>query len=270
MTAAETDIVARLAEAMGRPPARSAPVTGLEVAAIGKRYGVTRALGNVSISFRPGSVHTILGENGSGKSTLLKLLSGVVPPSEGRMLWNGTELRPRSPLEMQRAGLTTVFQEVLVSPHRSVCENILLGYDGLLTRRIPTGRRHAVARTLLDALGETRIDTRAVVGDLPLAAQQLVVLARAFLKQPSVLLLDEATAALDYGDREKVFAAITDHARSGAVVIFVSHRMDEVRRLSDRVSVLRSGDLVETLERDEVTSERLLRLMAPEAHGHAA
>lgn len=260
----------RLTEAIGTLPRAGQPVSGLAVEGIGKRYGETVALSGVDEAFLPGSVHTVLGENGSGKSTLLKLLSGVVRPTEGRLLLNGDSIRPLSPLEMQAKGLATVFQEVLITPHRSVIENVLLGYDGLVMRAMPRNKRRPAVEAVLSALSNSPFDLDAPAGQLPLAAQQLVVIARSLIKLPSILLLDEATAALDFGDRNQVFEVIADYARADNIVIFISHRMDEVKRLSDRVTVLRSGRRIETLERAEVTSERLLQLMAPEARSHVA
>jgi len=265
----QSAIAQRLEAVLGPSHRRGATLRALSVEGVSKRYGETQALNDVSIEFEPGTIHTILGENGSGKSTLLKLLSGIVQPTAGRIMLNGNEIRPRSPLDMQSLGLDTVFQEVLITPYRSVSDNVLLGYDGLFKRRIPERLRDATAKAALDALSTSPIDLDELAGEVPLAMQQLIVIARALSKLPSILLLDEATAALDYGDRDRVFDVVTDYARAGNLVIFISHRMDEVKRLSDRVSVLRSGRLVDTLQRAEVTSERLLKLMAPEAVLHA-
>ena len=267
--AADTSLPERLKDAIGAVPRQGPQARSLRVDGIGKRYGETVALSGVTIDFTPGHVHTVLGENGSGKSTLLKLLSGIVQPSEGAILLDGQPIAPRSPAEMRRHGLATVFQEVLITPHRSVTENVLLGYDGMIERRMPASRREAAVAAMLGALSKTPIELDRPAGRLPLAVQQLIVIARALVHLPGILLLDEATAALDLGDRDRVFDVISEYARSGNVVIFISHRMDEVRRLSDRVSILRSGSLVETLERDDLTTERLLRLMAPEARLHA-
>lgn len=248
------------------PPLRTEPV-GLKTVGLTKRYGETLALSDASVDFRPG-IHTILGENGSGKSTMLKILSGVVTQTEGSVLLNDRPVTPHSPRDMHDLGLSTVFQEVLIAPHRTVLENIFLGYDGPLIWRIPKAKRAALAEALLAQISRFPIPLYAAAGELPLASQQLVVLARAFLRLPSILLLDEATAALDYADRDLVFDAIEDYAGAGNIVIFISHRLEEVRRLSNRVTVLRSGKVIETLERDDITAPRLLKLMAPEAALH--
>lgn len=246
---------------------RARPFLSLTLEKIGKRYGETVALADASIDFRPG-IHTILGENGSGKSTMLKLLSGVVTPSEGRLLVNGTNVSATGPRDMQDLGVSAVFQEVLIAPHRSVRDNIFLGYDGFFRHALPTHIKRDAAAKLLSGLARFPIDQDSPAGSLPLAGQQIVVIARAFARLPSVLLLDEATAALDYADRDLVFDLVEDYARAGNIVIFISHRMEEVKRLSDRVTVLRSGRVIETIERSDVTSQRLLDLMAPEAHLH--
>lgn len=255
-----------LAAIVGRAPAHKKSVRSLRVDNLGKRYGETIALADADVRFEPGTVHTILGENGSGKSTMLKLLSGVVTPTSGTIRINEEEVSARSPRDMQRYGLGTVFQEVLIAPHRSVLHNIFLGYDGMLTRHIGRSERRDAARAVLAQISRLPIDIDSPAASLPLADQQLVVLARAFVRLPSILLLDEATAALDYGDRELVFRTVEDYAAAGNIVIFISHRMEEVKRLSHRVTVLRSGRVIETLEKSDITSERLLKLMAPEAH----
>lgn len=258
-----------LLQAAGMPAQTRPRISRLEIRNLGKRYGETTALSNATVTFRPG-IHTILGENGSGKSTMLKLLSGTVSPSEGSISIDGVPVLASSPAKMQALGLSTVFQEVLIAPHRSVAENIVLGLDAPLRRHIPHDIRDKAAQAVLSRLGRHPIAINAMAGDLPLAAQQIVVLARAFVRRPSVLLLDEATAALDYADRDIVFDTIEDYAASGNIVIFISHRLAEVQRLSDRVTVLRSGLVTETLGRDRISGPHLLALMAPEAQTDAA
>ncbi|MGH6862588.1 MAG: ATP-binding cassette domain-containing protein, partial [Phyllobacterium sp.] len=137
---------------------QAAPVTELTIDGLGKRYGETIALHDATVNFRPGTVHTILGENGSGKSTMLKILSGVIAPSEGRVTLNGSPVTAASPHDMHKLGLATVFQEVLVAPHRSVTENIFLGYDGFWRRHIDKSRRAAAAAAILQTIARFPID----------------------------------------------------------------------------------------------------------------
>ena len=242
----------------------------LEVADLSKSYGETRALEGVSLAFRAGTIHAVLGENGSGKSTLVKLLSGVVSPTRGTIHADGRRIERFSPAYAASFGLATVFQEVLVAPDRSVADNVLLGMDGLFARRIPRERRRALAASTLAPIARTPVDLDAPAGQLPLAVRQLIVLARALVRRPRILVLDEVTAALDFADREAVFQTMEQFARDGGLILFISHRMDEVTRLADRVTVLRSGRVVETLDRGEAAPGRLLRLMAPEAAAEIA
>jgi ribose transport system ATP-binding protein len=244
----------------------------LEVKSIAKRYGETIALQDASIAFRPGTIHTILGENGSGKSTLVKLLSGIVQPDAGEILLDGQPFAGADPAAFQAAGFATVFQEVLVAPDRNVTDNILLGLDGLLTRVVPRRERHNRAAAILGRFARTEVPLDRPAGLMPLAAQQLVVLARALARDPKILILDEVTAALDFADRESVFALMRRLASEGRLILFITHRMDEVIALSDRISVLRGGRVVRTEERGVSTSAELLRAMAPQtaaelAHG---
>ena len=246
------------------------PSASLAVDAISKRYGETVALDGVSIDFRPGSVHTILGENGSGKSTLVKLLSGVVFKDSGRLLVDDVPFEGRTPAQFSDRGFATVFQEVLIAPDRTVTDNVLLGMDRLFVRTVPRQDREARVAEMLKRIAVSAVPPDALAGRLPLAQQQLVVIARALVRDPRILILDEATAALDHADREAVFVEVERRARAGGLVLFISHRMDEVFRLSDRISVLRSGRLVKTLARGDATTDELLALMAPvrppEAH----
>ena len=237
----------------------------LEIEDLAKNYGETQALDGATLAFGRGTIHAILGENGSGKSTLVKLLSGIVAPSRGVIRIDGEAVARFAPRTFQASGFATVFQEVLVAPDRSVIDNILLGCDRLFTRRVPRTERRARAERALAPIARTAIDLDAPTGSLPLAARQLIVLARALARRPRMLILDEATAALDFADREAVFVTMENFARNGGLILFISHRMDEVMRLAHRVTVLRNGRVVETLDRAAATSDELLRLMAPAA-----
>jgi ABC-type sugar transport system ATPase subunit len=242
----------------------------LEIRGVSKRYGETVALSDASIAFRPGTIHTILGENGSGKSTMVKLLSGIVQPDGGAILVDGKPFSGSGPSAFQAAGFATVFQEVLIAPDRTVTDNILLGQDGLLRRRIPRHKRPEMAASALRRFAVTDVPLDQPAGLLPLAAQQLVVLARAVARAPRVLILDEITAALDFADREAVFSLMKKLASDGCLILFITHRMDEVMNLSDRISILRSGRVVRTEERGASTPTDLLRAMAPQTAAELA
>ncbi|PWE57623.1 sugar ABC transporter ATP-binding protein [Metarhizobium album] len=236
----------------------------LEIKDLSKRYGETVALSGATIAFRAGTVHTILGENGSGKSTLVKLLSGIVQPDGGTVTLDGRGFSGRGPSDFQAAGFATVFQEVLIAPDRTVTDNILLGLDGLVHRKVPREKRRETAAAALSRFAVTEVPLDAPAGQVPLAAQQLIVLARAVVRRPRILILDEVTAALDYADRESVFRLMRQLAAEGSLLLFITHRMDEVMSLSDRISILRGGKVVRSEDKGVSTPAELLKAMAPQ------
>lgn len=236
----------------------------LHIEGLSKSYGETKALRAATIAFEAGTVHAILGENGSGKSTLVKLLSGIVTPDHGTITFDGATFAGREPRAFQVAGLATVFQEVLVAPDLSVAENILLGIDRPTRWVVRQRDRKRVAGEALAKFATTQVRLDVEAGTLPLAARQLVVLARAVVRSPRVLILDEVTAALDFADRASVFKFVRGLADAGCLIIFITHRMDEVMELSDRLSILRNGQVVRTEACGESSAAELLRAMAPE------
>ena len=236
----------------------------VRVDGLSKSYGPTQALDDVAVEFRGGSVHTVLGENGSGKSTLIKALSGVVVPDAGSISIDGAPVRRFSPRASLDNGVVTVFQEILTAPNRSIMENVYLGYHGYRRDRVPRSEQERQTRELFAELGVPDVDIHAEADSVPLLLQQIAVIARALLREPRVLILDEGTAALGLVERDALFEVIGRLRSDGVLIIFVSHRMDEVMEISDRVTVLRSGRVVDHVERDGLSPEHLLDLMAPE------
>ncbi|HXL93646.1 MAG TPA: ATP-binding cassette domain-containing protein [Streptosporangiaceae bacterium] len=247
-------------------PETSAPSARLlRIEGLRKAFGPTVALRSASLELRAGEVHALMGENGSGKSTLVKILSGVHRPDSGAVLIEQSPLRAASPRAAMAAGVATVFQEVQSVPDQSVLDNLWLGTDGILRRAAGAdrGERCQRARSVLAELLGDCADTflATPAGSLSLSECQAVAIGRALLRSPKVLVLDEATSALDVATRDRLFAALRRRTADGLAVLFISHRMDEVDEIADRVTVLRSGESVATIGREEAAVGRLVELM---------
>jgi ABC-type sugar transport system ATPase subunit/ribose/xylose/arabinose/galactoside ABC-type transport system permease subunit len=245
----------------------------LRVEAVGKSFGPTVALRDCSFQLRAGEVHALMGENGSGKSTLVKILSGVHRADAGEVLLGAVPLQARSPRAAIAAGVATVFQEVQCVPGQSVLGNLWLGHDGLFRSgrlaksQTQQERRDRATAVLAELLGNCPAELLATqAGALSLPERQAVAVGRALLRDPAVLILDEATSALDVATRDRLFAVLRRLTAAGGAVLFISHRMDEVAEIADRITVLRSGDSVATLDRAEATQARLVALMTGGEH----
>ncbi|MFC1401014.1 MULTISPECIES: sugar ABC transporter ATP-binding protein [Streptacidiphilus] len=238
----------------------------LEAAGLAKAFGATRALRSCSLRMPAGEVHALMGENGSGKSTLVKILTGVHAPDSGTLTVDGRPVRFGGPAAAIRAGVMAVYQEVLVVGPRSVLENVWLGADGVFRRRVAEADKRSRAAAVLAELLEQVPDLDTPVEQLSLSDRQACGIARALVRGPKVLILDEATSALDVATRDRLFRAVARRKAEGMSVLFVSHRMDEVDAIADRVSVLRSGESVVTLDAAEATTAELVRLMTGSEH----
>jgi ribose transport system ATP-binding protein len=233
----------------------------LEAIALGKRYGATTALDNVNFSLLPGEVCGLLGENGAGKSTLVKTLSGVVTPDSGEIRIDGAMYAPRNILDARARGVSTAFQELSLLPTLSVAINLFLptpssNVFGLVSK----SRLEAQAATVLLEHGITNVHPGALVEDLSLGLRQRIEIVRAMLRKPRVLLLDEPTAALS--DREWLFELIERFVSRGASILYISHKLDEIRRLCKRCIILRNGAKVLDSEVAAMSDEAVFSNMA--------
>jgi ABC-type sugar transport system ATPase subunit len=243
------------------PGAPSAPDVLVRVEHLAKAFGATQALNDCSFELRAGEVHALVGENGSGKSTLVKVLSGVHVPDSGRVEIAGAEAQLRSPRAAQEHGIVTVFQEVLVAEARSVLDNVWLGADDTWRSRVSTREKRRLAREALTELLGRPVDLSTPMEDLSLSDRQACCIVRALLRRPRILILDEATSALDVATRDRLFALVGRLAADGVGVIFITHRMDEIEEIGDRITVMRSGETVADLKRAAWTPRELVRLM---------
>ena len=254
-----TATVLRAAFAQTEPNSPSA----LAFREVSKSFSAVRVLDRVSLEVHAGEVHMLLGENGAGKSTLMKVLCGAHQPDEGEILFDGRPAKMHSPADAASHGVAVVFQEFSLVPYLTVAQNIFLSREPL-RRQLPFlvdhARLHRDARILLDRVGAD-IDTYAKVVDLPVAQQQLVEIAKALSQDARILVMDEPTAALSDHEREKLFDIVARLKRDGTAIIYVTHRMDEVFRLGDRITVLRDGSVVQTLLPRDTDQSRLVDLM---------
>jgi len=249
---------AAVVDAPGAPAAADVLV---RVEHVAKAFGATQALRDCSFELRAGEVHVLVGENGSGKSTLVKVLSGVHVPDAGVVEIAGMQTQLRSPKAALDQGIVTVFQEVLVAPARSVLDNVWLGFDDTWRARVPTREKRRRAREALDELLGRPVDLGVPMEDLSLSDKQACCIVRALLRRPRILILDEATSALDVATRDRLFALVGRLAAEGVGVIFITHRLDEIEEIGDRITVMRSGDTVANLTRASWTARDLVRLM---------
>ncbi len=231
----------------------------LEMRGITKRFPGVKALDGVDFELESGEVHVILGENGAGKSTLIKMLAGAHQPDEGRILVNGEEVRITSATVAQELGISTIYQEFNLVPQLSVAENVYLGRQ---PRRFGlVNRREMVQETqnILDSIG-LRISPGTNVSELGVAQRQMVEIAKALSLDARVLIMDEPTASLSGQEVERLFEIIQDLKTHGVGVIFISHHLEEVTEIGDRVTVLRDGQFVDRIPASTDRSE-FVRLM---------
>jgi rhamnose transport system ATP-binding protein len=245
-----------LINANGQEQARVATPPVLELRGIAKRFDATQALNDVSFALHPGEIHALLGENGAGKSTLIKIMTGVYQPDRGEILLSGLPIAMTSAAQAQRHGIAAIYQEPLLFPDLNVAENIFIGHQsrGAFTNWRRMFRR---AEKILSALGIV-LDVRSPARGLTLAAQQSVEIAKAISLNVRVLIMDEPTASLSAHEVALLFKLVRDLRDKGVAILFVSHRLEEVFEIADRVTVFRDGRRISTRPRPEVTPQGVI------------
>jgi ribose transport system ATP-binding protein len=235
----------------------------VEIAGVTKRFPGVVALNHVSLGFRSGEVHAVVGENGAGKSTLINVLAGEFSPNEGELRIDGKPVRFASPLDSRAAGIVVVYQELALCPTMSVAENVMMSELAAMpvVSLVPRQRMRAETRAALTRLGMPKLDPDAKVSRLSIAEMQLVEIASAVRQRARVLVLDEPNSAISRRESERLFDVIRQLRSEGVAVVYVSHRLSEVLDLADRITVMRDGRRVETLDNRDVSEDRLIHAM---------
>ncbi len=225
---------------MNATAAIAAPL--LTMRGVVKRFGGVQALRGVDFDLKRGEIHALLGENGAGKSTLMNVLSGVIEPDGGEMLLEGAAIRFSDPRAAQAAGVATIFQELDLVPGLDVTANLFLGRELTRATVLDRGAMRDAARERLAAVGAD-IDVDQLVGELSVGRRQMVAIAKALTYASRILVMDEPTAALTAAEVERLFLVMREIAARGVGIVYISHRLEEVPRVADRVTVLRDGQV---------------------------
>src|SRR4051794_27333328 len=238
----------------------SAPL--LRMKGIVKIFPGVRALDGVDLEVLPGEVHCLLGQNGAGKSTLIKVLAGAHQPEEGVIEWKGEQVALSSPVAATKRGIATMYQELDLIPGLSVAENIWLGHEPATVGFSQRGQERSTAREMLKRLGHPEIPVNREVGRLSAAGQQIVSMARALSHNSELIIMDEPSAVLDQDEVENLFRTIRDLSAAGVAVVYISHRLEEIREIGDRITVIKDGRTVAVnLPAKTTPTDDVVRLM---------
>ena len=227
---------------------------------ISKHYPGVIALQDMQLSVMPGEVHILFGENGAGKSTLISTIAGVHQATSGEMYFKDKRVQLNSVQEARELGISAVFQEFSLVPQLTIAQNLFLGAEPLKSGLLDQGKNLDAAKQLLDRLG-FELDAKRKVAYLSRAEQQMVEIAKAFRTEPNVLILDEPTASLTDKESDRLFELVNQLKAKGVGIIYITHRMSEIRRIGDRITILRDGKYIKTVSACDTTEDALLTLM---------
>src|SRR3981081_3139808 len=233
----------------------------LRLEGVTKRYGGVTALANVDFACTLGTIHAVVGENGAGKSSLMKIIAGVIRPDEGQIHLDETLVHFVSPADATRHGITCIFQELSLLPDLSVADNISIASPPRRFGLIDQRRQRERARDVLREIGCPDIHPSERVKDLPLSRQQMVEIAKALVRQPRLISMDEATSALTAKDVEQLYKVIRGLRDRGVAVLYISHRMPEISAIADICSVFRNGKHIDTFPMASRTTEEIVPMM---------
>lgn len=233
----------------------------IELKNITKTYPGVVALNDVSLGFKPGEVHAICGENGAGKSTLIKVMAGAATPEEGEIFVNGEKITAMDPGLSRQLGIEVIYQELILAPHVSVAENIYMGTRFGKSIVVDWNTMNEKAQSILDSMDITAFKATDIVENLKTANRQLVAIAKAISMNVKFLIMDEPTAPLGEHEVQVLLRIVKELKKKGVTIVYVSHRLDEVFEISDRVSVFRNGQWIKTMNTCDTDKNELIKLM---------
>jgi len=228
---------------------------------IGKSFSGVNVLRKVDFELKPGEVHALVGENGAGKSTFVKILSGVYTPSEGDIFLDNEKVQISTPIVAQKNGISLIHQEPQSFSHLSVAENIFMGHmDGNNFSQVKWENINKSSEKILSSIG-LEIDPKIIMEGLSIADQQMIEIAGALSKNSKILIMDEPTSPLTPNEVGKLFEIVNQLKSKGMAIIFISHRLEEIRAIADRVTIFRDGDLITTKKIKDITNEEIIKYM---------
>lgn len=233
----------------------------IELKNITKTYPGVVALNDVSLGFKPGEVHAICGENGAGKSTLIKVMAGAATPEEGEIFVNGEKITAMDPGLSRQLGIEVIYQELILAPHVSVAENIYMGTRFGKSIVVDWNTMNEKAQSILNSMDITAFKATDIVENLKTANRQLVAIAKAISMNVKFLIMDEPTAPLGEHEVQVLLRIVKELKKKGVTIVYVSHRLDEVFEISDRVSVFRNGQWIKTMNTCDTDKNELIKLM---------